>query len=199
MKKILSLLIIVFAAIMLTGCSDSPQTYIVTKAPVKQTEVITAAPTKTPTPTQTVKPTAKPTATSTSKSTSSSANSSSSSKSQAFTNSYGTPTTKCNHYGCSNYIAPSGDTNCCTQHSNRCANCGCYIDEDAWMCMKCITNGVEQAIPASRKCDAGCGSHATKILAITDPQGQVTYFYMCSSDYSTYKKKFNSMSGYSAE
>ena len=58
----------------------------------------------------------------------------------SFTNKYGTPTTKCAHPGCNNYIAPSGDTNCCVTHSNRCADCGKYIDEDATYCMDCLTN-----------------------------------------------------------
>lgn len=56
----------------------------------------------------------------------------------SFTNKYGTPTTKCAHLGCNNYIASSGDTNCCTIHSNRCLECGKYIDEDAAYCMDCI-------------------------------------------------------------
>ena len=43
-----------------------------------------------------------------------------SSSSTSFTNKYGTPTTLCAHTGCNNYIASSGDTNCCTVHSNRC-------------------------------------------------------------------------------
>lgn len=55
-----------------------------------------------------------------------------------FTNKYGTPTTKCNHSGCNSYIASSGDTNCCTKHSNRCGKCRKYIDEDAMYCMDCI-------------------------------------------------------------
>ena len=55
-----------------------------------------------------------------------------------FTNKYGTPTTKCNHSGCTKNIASSGDTNCCPVHSKKCLNCGCYIDEDAMYCMDCI-------------------------------------------------------------
>lgn len=61
----------------------------------------------------------------------------------SFTNQYGTSTTKCAHSGCSNYIASSGDTNCCTTHSNRCYECNCYIDEDANWCMKCIENALK--------------------------------------------------------
>ena len=59
---------------------------------------------------------------------------------ESFTNKYGSPTTKCAHPGCDSYIASSGDTNCCEKHSNRCAECGCYIDEDATWCMECIEN-----------------------------------------------------------
>ena len=60
----------------------------------------------------------------------------------SFTNDYGTPSTKCAHSGCSRYIASSGDTNCCTTHSNRCGNCYCYIDEDALFCMDCIEDAI---------------------------------------------------------
>ena len=63
----------------------------------------------------------------------------------SFTNKYGTPTTKCAHPGCNNYIASTGDTNCCTVHSNRCLECGKYIDEDAFYCMSCLTNGVKNS------------------------------------------------------
>lgn len=62
----------------------------------------------------------------------------------SFTNAYGTPTTKCAHLGCNNYIASSGDTNCCTLHSNKCAECGKYIDEDALYCISCLKRAAEQ-------------------------------------------------------
>ena len=62
--------------------------------------------------------------------------------SKSFTNKYGTPTTKCAHPGCSNYIASSGDTNCCTVHARRCLECGKYIDEDAIYCMDCLKKGL---------------------------------------------------------
>ena len=61
----------------------------------------------------------------------------------SFTNKYGTSTTKCAHSGCSNYIASSGDTNCCSTHSNRCYECNCYIDEDANWCVKCIEDAIK--------------------------------------------------------
>jgi len=56
-----------------------------------------------------------------------------------FSNKYGTATTKCAISGCDNYIASSGDSNCCASHSNRCLNCNCYIDGDAMYCMSCLT------------------------------------------------------------
>ncbi len=61
------------------------------------------------------------------------------SSSSSFTNKYGTATTLCAHQGCTNFIASSGDTNCCTTHSNRCLECNKYIDEDAMYCMDCLT------------------------------------------------------------
>ena len=72
----------------------------------------------------------------------SSGSSYSSSSSGSFTNKYGTATTKCAHPGCTNNIASSGDTNCCTVHSNKCLNCGKYIDEDAMYCMSCLSSSV---------------------------------------------------------
>ena len=65
-----------------------------------------------------------------------------SSCSSGFSNKYGTPDTKCAHPGCNNKIASTGDTNCCTTHSRRCANCRKYIDEDATYCMDCIKNAI---------------------------------------------------------
>lgn len=60
-----------------------------------------------------------------------------------FTNKFGTSTTICAHSGCSNYIASSGDTNCCSTHSNKCAECRVYIDEDALWCMSCLTKALK--------------------------------------------------------
>lgn len=57
-----------------------------------------------------------------------------------FTNKYGTSTTKCVVAGCDNYIATSGDTNCCVAHSNKCLECKAYIDGDAMYCISCIEN-----------------------------------------------------------
>lgn len=64
--------------------------------------------------------------------------------SDAFTNQYGTATTICAHPGCNNNIAPSGDTNCCTVHSNKCLQCGKYIDEDAMYCVDCLIVAVDK-------------------------------------------------------
>ena len=64
------------------------------------------------------------------------------SSSGSFSNKYGTRTTKCAVSGCDNYIAKSGDTNCCTYHSNKCGNCHCYIDGDAMYCMDCLRNAL---------------------------------------------------------
>jgi len=80
---------------------------------------------------------------------SSSSSSSSKSSSSSFTNKYGTATTKCAHSGCNNYIASSGDTNCCTTHSNRCLECNKYIDEDAMYCMSCITKAASSSKSSS--------------------------------------------------
>ncbi|WP_026509396.1 hypothetical protein [Butyrivibrio sp. LC3010] len=71
-----------------------------------------------------------------------------------FTNSYGTPDTKCEHAGCNNTIASSGNTNCCVIHSNKCLNCGKYIDEDAMFCMDCLS-GKTTSIENTGKYTAG--------------------------------------------
>ena len=61
----------------------------------------------------------------------------------AFTNKYGNALTYCAIPGCKEYIARSGDTNCCTKHSNRCLECRCYIDSDAMYCMDCIEDALD--------------------------------------------------------
>lgn len=94
-----------------------------------------------------------------------------------FTNKYGTATTKCAHTGCSNYIANSGDTNCCTTHSNRCLDCKIYIDEDAYYCVSCI------AAAATPTCEV-CSKKATySIKGIT---GQTEYY--CTEHYNEMKE-----------
>ena len=76
----------------------------------------------------------------------------------SFTNKYGTATTKCAHAGCNNYIASSGDTNCCTLHSNKCLECGKYIDEDAAYCMDCITKAAKGSKTSSSSSSSSSGS-----------------------------------------
>lgn len=94
-----------------------------------------------------------------------------------FTNKFGTPTTKCAHTGCYNYIANSGDTNCCEEHSNRCIDCNKYIDEDAYWCVSCI------AAAATPTCEA-CGKDATH--TITGITGQTEYY--CTEHYNEMKE-----------
>lgn len=104
-------------------------TYISDNGSVKKTNMPTSTPTQTLRTTTTKA--SQPTPTRSSSSYSSYGTSS-------FTNKYGTRTTKCVISGCSNYIASSGDTNCCVSHSNRCLECRKYIDGDAAYCMDCI-------------------------------------------------------------
>ena len=65
--------------------------------------------------------------------------------STSFSNSYGTSKTKCAVSGCSNYVTSSGDTNCCAIHSNKCLECGKYIDSDAAFCISCIMDAATDA------------------------------------------------------
>ena len=91
-----------------------------------------------------------------------------------FTNKYGTRDTLCAHLGCTNYIASSGDTNCCTTHSNKCYECGCYIDEDASWCVDCLTKAVKQAQQNKTRYCEECGSTADySIIGIT---GNTEYY-----------------------
>ena len=80
-----------------------------------------------------------------------------SSSSVAFTNKYGTATTICAHPGCTNTIAASGDTNCCTVHSRKCLACGKYIDEDAMYCMDCITKAATGSSSSSSYSSSSSG------------------------------------------
>lgn len=86
---------------------------------------------------------------------------SSTSSRKSFTNKYGTETTKCAHSGCNNYIASSGDTNCCASHSNKCLNCDSYIDEDAMYCMSCITKSSNGASSSSSNNKSSSASSAS--------------------------------------
>jgi hypothetical protein len=60
-----------------------------------------------------------------------------------FHNSFGDMNTKCAYPGCDRRIVTSGDSNCCSAHSNRCGNCNKYIDGDAMFCMDCIREALE--------------------------------------------------------
>lgn len=78
-----------------------------------------------------------------------------------FTNEYGTSSTQCAHTGCTRPIASSGDTNCCTVHSNTCAKCGRYIDEDATWCMKCLTSAASGGKSSSSKSSSSSSSSSS--------------------------------------
>lgn len=100
-------------------------------------------------------------------------------KTEIFTNKYGTPTTKCSHSGCTNYIASSGDTNCCTNHSNRCLECNKYIDEDALYCISCIEEAANKLKSENHTCEE-CNNVGT--YTITGFSGQTEYY--CYKHYS---------------
>lgn len=137
MKRICLLFVVSLLTIGICACGSGEKTY--TQSEVDQmleeakqsqdatdTKAETAEPTKAATPKPTKAPTTKP-------------------KSDVvFTNKFGTPTTICAHSGCNNYIAPSGDTNCCTIHSKRCLECHKYIDEDALYCIDCLVVALDQ-------------------------------------------------------
>lgn len=97
----------------------------------------------------------------------------------AFTNKFGTRTTKCAHSGCTNYIATTGDTNCCTIHSKRCLECNANIDEDAVWCMSCLEKASEQASKKSGHYCEECGKEAA--YAIDGITGKKEYY--CSKHY----------------
>lgn len=77
------------------------------------------------------------------------------SSSSGFSNKYGTSSTKCAVSGCSNYIASSGDTNCCASHSNKCLECRKYIDGDAMYCMSCLTSAAKKVSGSSGNSSKG--------------------------------------------
>lgn len=95
------------------------------------------------------------------KDTGSFSSSSSSSSSSGFTNKFGTATTTCAVSGCNRSIASSGDTNCCSQHSKKCGNCGCYIDSDAMFCMSCISSSLDGSSSSSKKSSSSSGSSSS--------------------------------------
>ena len=146
MKRFFSVVLLASFLIIMAGCADHSSTQS-----VESNNKTYTAPTETTGSQHSVKP---------------------STTQPSFTNKYGTSTTKCAHTGCTNYIANSGDTNCCKDHSNRCLDCNKYIDEDAYWCVSCI------AAAATPTCEA-CSKDATySIKGIT---GQTEYY--CTEHY----------------
>lgn len=101
-----------------------------------------------------------------------------SSVTSSFTNKYGTSTTKCAISGCNNYIAKSGDTNCCTTHSRRCGNCNCYIDSDAMYCMTCISGAVGGGSSGSKS--SSSSSHECYVCGSKAYSKYGSYYYCAS-------------------
>lgn len=146
MKRFFSVVLLASFLIIMAGCADHSGTQS-----VESNNKTYTTPTETTSSQHSVKP---------------------STTQPSFTNKYGTSTTKCAHTGCTNYIANSGDTNCCKDHSNRCLDCNKYIDEDAYWCVSCI------AAAATPTCEA-CSKDATySIKGIT---GQTEYY--CTEHY----------------
>ena len=48
----------------------------------------------------------------------------------------------CAKSGCTNKAVTTGDSVYCATHSNRCGQCGCYIDGDAMYCLSCIAKAL---------------------------------------------------------
>lgn len=53
---------------------------------------------------------------------------------------------KCQHNGCSNEAVTMGNSKYCEEHSNKCAECKRYTNEDTTFCIECIANGIQQGI-----------------------------------------------------
>lgn len=51
---------------------------------------------------------------------------------------------KCLHEGCKREQVTSGDSRYCEIHSNKCLQCGCYIDEDALYCLNCLVEALRK-------------------------------------------------------
>lgn len=107
-----------------------------------------------------------------------------------FTNKYGTATTKCAHAGCENYIASSGDTNCCRQHSNRCLECNKYIDEDALYCLDCIEKAADKIKTEKHICEE-CSDEG--IYSMTGLSGKTEYY--CYKHYKELEEMMEKMLG----
>lgn len=192
-NKVASIILLLLCIVLLASCS-SGNDKTASNSYATKNAVTTVRPTTAPAVKQTVSTTtAKATSTATPAATTKKTSSYSS-----FTNKYGTPTTICAHRGCTNYIASSGDTNCCIVHSRKCAQCGKYIDEDATYCMDCIKGAAERVTTSSGKKCVKCSNPATKILMVTQPSGESETFNMCQAHYDEYKRYFNSKKGWSA-
>lgn len=137
-RKIAVLILLASMLLVLSGCSSQDISNANTATKINPTSAPTTA-TSVPRSAVTVKP--QPTATNTN----SSSSSAKSVQTVSFTNSYGTSSTVCAISNCSRLIASSGDTNCCTIHSNNCKECGKYIDSDATWCMSCIEKAASKA------------------------------------------------------
>lgn len=119
-----------------------------------------------------------------------------------FTNKYGTATTKCVMNGCNNYIASSGDTNCCTKHSNNCLNCNCYIDGDAMYCMTCLS-GSKTTTPYStpKPTQKPNSSTSTRKCQYKDYYGNVCgakctdYKNLCNKHFNELYSTYQSLTG----
>ena len=142
MKKTVALILSLSMLLILAACGTGNGS---SSTPTTQAST-TAAPTAAAAPAET-----KAVAATTAAAKTSSTGTTKSASTTTFTNKYGTATTKCAHSGCNNYIASSGDTNCCTLHSNKCLECGKYIDEDAMYCMSCLSKAADKAKTSSSK------------------------------------------------
>lgn len=55
-----------------------------------------------------------------------------------FKNSYGSPDTKCDNEGCTSFIAPSGNTKYCIEHTAICVECDGFINIGESYCANCL-------------------------------------------------------------
>ena len=132
---------------------------------------------------------------SSSQSYSSSSSNYSSGSNSSFSNKYGTSTTKCAKSGCNNYIASSGDTNCCVSHSNKCLECKKYIDGDAMYCMSCLTSAAKKSSSNSSGSTGKSYSSGSSSKSSGTCKFKEGGEYVCSSkatdgSYCSYHKKY---------